>query len=103
MVKTSSINSDWNKPTTSHDIQPPPDSFELDVVHAWIKLTHCNRIEITYDLFGGYFDLSKKPFIDPLDINYLPSGGLVETYDHMPTKCQICGFSSMTAVPHQRH
>jgi hypothetical protein len=89
--------------TTSHDLQPPANSFELDVVRGSIKFPNCNRIKVVYDLFGGYLDTSKKPFIDPLDINYLPPGGLVETYDRMPTKCHICGSSFAPAVSRQRH
>jgi hypothetical protein len=79
------------------------DTLELDGVRGWMEFTSCNSIKITYDFFGGYFDLNKVPFVDPPDVNYLPSGGLIETYRRMPTKCPACNLSAAPRKLGQRH
>ena len=82
--------------TTSPEPQPPPASFELDAVRAWMEFTDCDNIKLSYDFFGAYFDLNKVPFVDPPDLNYLPPGGIVETYHRVPTTCPAC---SLAAAP----
>jgi hypothetical protein len=84
--------------TTSDAIVPPEDSIELDVVHATFELTGCDTFTASYDLFGAYFDLAKTPFVDPVDLSYLPPEGIHETYRRMPDKCPICGPAY--TVPH---
>lgn len=81
--------------TTSHDIQPPAASFELDAVRGWMKFTDCNNITFSYDFFAGYFDLNKVPFIDPPDVSYLPPGGVKESYHRMPITCKACDIAAM--------
>lgn len=80
--------------TTSPEIQPPTNSIELDAVRGWMTFIDCANIQFSYDFFGAYFDLNKVPFVDPVDLSYLPPGGLIETYHRMPTKCPACGFAS---------
>ena len=89
--------------TTSPDLQPPQDSYELDAIRGWAELTDCNNLAFNYDFYGAYFDLSKVPFIDPPDVNYLPPGGIQETYRRMPTKCPACDLTSLpTTRPQPR-
>jgi hypothetical protein len=87
--------------TTSNAIVPPADTIELDVVHATFELTNCDSFTASYDLFGAYFNLTKTPFVDPIDLNYLPPQGIYETYRRMPNKCLICGPAS-TLQHHDR-
>lgn len=88
--------------TTSNAPLPPEDSIELDVLHGTFELTGCDSFTASYDLFGAYFDLTKTPFADPVDVSYLPPEGIRETYRRMPDKCPICG--PPYTAPHQsRH
>lgn len=79
--------------TTSSELPPPGNSYELDAVRGWMTFTDCNNIKINYDFFGGYLDLNKVPFVDQPDLNYLPPGGLQETYHRMPTTCPACSLA----------
>lgn len=81
--------------TTSSELPPPLNSLELDGIRGWMEFKNCNNIKFNYDFFGAYFDLNKVPFIDLPDLNYLPPGGITETYHRMPSKCPACGSSSM--------
>jgi hypothetical protein len=83
--------------TTSPEMQPPSNSIELDGVRGWLEFTDCNNVRASYDFYAAYFDLNKIPFVDPPDVNYLPPGGISETYHRMPTKCPACGLASVTA------
>ncbi len=76
--------------TTSPEMQPPSNSVELDAVRGWMEFIDCNTVKFSYDFFGAYFDLNKIPFVDPVDLNYLPPGGITETYRRMPGKCPAC-------------
>lgn len=87
--------------TTNAEIPPPLNSFELDAVHGRMKFIDCNNIKFTYDFFGAYFGLNKLPFIDPLDLNYLPPDGIVETYRRMPTKCPACNVAAEATLQPQ--
>ena len=77
--------------TTSSDPLPPPESIELDAVRGWTVMTDCNHLRVYYDFFAAYFDLGKVPFVDPPDLNYVPPGGIQETYRRIPDECPICG------------
>lgn len=79
--------------TTSPDLQPPPNSFELDGVRGWAEFTGCDNLKFDYDFYGAYFDLNKIPFVDPPDLNYLPPGGIIETYRRMPITCPACSLA----------
>jgi len=85
--------------TTSSLTQPPANAFELDAVRGWMEFIGCSTIKFSYDFFGAYFDLNKVPFVDPPDFNYLPPGGISETYSRMPTKCPACGLAVAPAKP----
>lgn len=76
--------------TTSSELPPPLSSLELDGIRAWMEFIDCDNIRFTYDFFGAYFDLNKVPFVDQPDVNYLPPGGITETYSRMPTRCPVC-------------
>jgi hypothetical protein len=82
--------------TTSAELPPPVNSYELDGARAWVEFIDCDHLQFSYDFFSAYFDLSKIPFVDPPDLNYLPPGGIVETYQRMPTTCPAC---SLPAAP----
>ena len=82
--------------TNSSELPPPANSYELDGARAWVEFTDCDHLQFSYDFFGAYFDLSKVPFVDPPDLNYLPPGGIVETYQRMPSICPAC---SLAAAP----
>jgi hypothetical protein len=88
--------------TTSSDPQPPPDSFELDGVRAWVEFKNCDTLHFYYDFFGAYFDLNKTPFVDTPDLNYLPPGGINETYRRMPTTCPACNHPAATQARQRR-
>jgi len=66
------------------------DVIELDGVRGWMEFSDCKNIQITYDFFGGYFDLSKQPFVDTPEVDYMPPDGLIENYHRMPTQCPAC-------------
>lgn len=83
--------------TNNTEMQPPPNAFELDAVRGWMEFIDCGTIKFSYDFFGAYFDLNREPFIDPPDVNYLPPGGISETYSRMPTKCPVCGLAAASA------
>ena len=85
--------------TTSTDPHPPPNSFELDGVRGSIAFLNCDRIQISYNFFAAYFDLGKVPFVDQPDLNYLPPGGLVETYRRMPLTCPACQLPAAPTAP----
>ena len=91
--------------TTSPEMQPPINSLELDAVRGWMEFIDCNQIKFSYDFFGAYFDLNKVPFVDPVDLNYLPPGGISETYHRIPAKCPACtGSTAATLQPQlKRH
>ncbi len=76
--------------TTSSELPPPLNSLELDGIRGWREFIDCENIRFSYDFFGAYFDLNKVPFIDQPDLNYLPPGGITETYRRMPTTCPAC-------------
>lgn len=76
--------------TTSSEVPPPPDSYELDAVRAYLKFSDCDNINITYDFYGVYFDLAKVPFLEVPDIS-VDTTGMSETYRRMPTSCTVCG------------
>ena len=80
--------------TTSTQVPPPPDSFQLGAVHGRMEFIDCNTLQFKSDFFGFYFGLNKIPFFDPLDLNLLPPGGLTETYLRMPRKCPACNAGS---------
>ncbi len=75
--------------TTSSQVPPPADSYELDAVRGWMEFADCNTIRITYDFYGLYFDLNKAPFIDLPDIS-VDASGILETFRRMPTNCTVC-------------
>lgn len=77
------------------------DSLELDGVRGWMEFTDCDNLKISYDFFGGYFDLNKVPFVDPPEVSYLPPEGLIETYHRMPTKCPACNAAGVATVQPQ--
>lgn len=90
--------------TTSFEMQPPVGSFELDAVRGWMEFLNCDTIQFTYDFFGAYFDLNKLPFVDLPDLNYLPPGGITESYSRMRTKCPACEVPVADGKqPRQRH
>jgi hypothetical protein len=76
--------------TTSYDPVPPPDSYEIDAIRGWAVMTDCDHIWFRYDFFAAYFDLNKVPFVDQPDMNYLPPGGIQESYRRMPGNCPAC-------------
>lgn len=76
--------------TTSSELPPPLISLELDGIRGWMEFIDCDNIKFTYDFFAAYFDLNKVPFVDQPDLNYLPPGGITETYRRMPTTCSVC-------------
>lgn len=77
--------------TTSSELPPPPDSYELDAVRETVEFIDCDNIKGTIYFFGAYLDLSKIPFIDAPDFSYLPPGEtIIETYHRMPTTCTVC-------------
>ena len=82
--------------TTSSELPPPVNSYEMDGARAWVEFIDCDNLQFSYDFFGAYFDLNKVPFVDPPDLNYLPPGGIVETYHRMPVTCPAC---SLPAAP----
>jgi hypothetical protein len=84
--------------TTSPDQQPPQNSYELDAIRGWAEFAGCDNLNFAYDFYGAYFDLTKIPFIDPPDLNYLPPGGIKETYHRMPIKCPVCGLLSQSTT-----
>jgi hypothetical protein len=84
--------------TNSSELPPPANSYELDAARAWVEFTDCDHLQFSYDFFGAYFDLNKVPFVDPPDLNYLPPGGIVETYQRMPMTCPACSLGAATAV-----
>lgn len=83
--------------TTSPAMQPPPNSLELDAVRGWMEFINCDNIKFSYDFFGAYFDLGKVPFVDSPDLNYLPPGGITETYSRMPGRCPACALPATPA------
>jgi hypothetical protein len=90
--------------TTSFEMQPPLNSFELDGVRGWMEFIDCNHVKFSYDFFAAYFDLNRVPFVDLPDLNYLPSGGITETYTRMPSRCPACSFAAAPAKqPQQAH
>ena len=82
--------------TTSPEMQPPLNTLEMDAVRGWMQFVNCNKIKFNYDFFAAYFDVSKVPFVATPDLNYLPPGGISETYRRMPLRCPAC---SLTAAP----
>ena len=88
--------------TTSSEVPPPANSYELDDVRAWMKFTDCDNIKITYDFYGLYFDLNKVPFVDTPDFNVDPSG-ILEIYHRMPTTCPACGSSAPVMSNRKKH
>jgi len=82
--------------TTSSELPPPANSYELDGARAWVEFIDCDHLQFSYDFFGAYLDLNKVPFIDPPDLNYLPPGGIIETYQRILTTCSAC---SLAAAP----
>ena len=89
--------------TTSSELPPPANSYEIDGARAWVQLIDCDHLQFTYDFFGAYFDLNKEPFVDHPDLNYLPPGGIVETYHRMPSSCPACRLSGAPMVLRQKH
>jgi len=88
--------------TTSPEMQPPLNSIEVDGVRGWMKFIDCDSVQFSYDFYGAYFDLNKVPFVDPPDVNYLPPGGISETYRRIPTRCPACSFVGVSAAPAQQ-
>ena len=88
--------------TTSSELPPPANSYELDGARAWVQFIDCDHLQFSYDFFGAYFDLNKVPFVDPPDLNYLPPGGIVETYHRMHITCPACNLVAAPAT-HLRH
>ena len=71
------------------------------VLRGWMEFTDCDNLKISYDFFGGYFDLNKVPFVDPPEVSYLPPEGLIETYHRMPTKCPACNVAAVATLQPQ--
>lgn len=89
--------------TSSSEVPPPENSYELDAVRGWMEFTDCDNIRIAYDFYGLYFDLNKVPYIDPPDVS-VDVSGLVETYHRVPTVCKVCDTSSApTAAGRKKH
>lgn len=89
--------------TTSSELPPPPNSYELDGARARMEFLDCDTLQFTYDFFGAYFDLNKVPFVDAPDLNYLPPGGIVETYHRMPGRCPACSLPTAPTKLRQKH
>jgi hypothetical protein len=90
--------------TTSSELPPPPNSYEIDGARAHMEFIDCDTIQFAYDFFGAYFDLNKVPFVDPPDLNYLPPGGIVETYHRMSSTCPACSLpAAPTKLLRQKH
>jgi len=70
----------------SSDPNTPP-TVEMDVLHSFMRLKDgCETIVHTIDMYGGFmpFTDDKVPFVTPLDVSYLPPGGvMLETYHRM--------------------
>jgi hypothetical protein len=89
--------------TTSNEVPPPQGSMELDGVRGVLTFTNCDSINIAYDRYLVYFDVSKLVFVDPPDLN-IDITGLFERYHRMPMICPACnlqGFHTSQAL-HKR-
>ena len=82
--------------TTSMDVPPPPESYELDGVRGYLSFTDCDNVKINYERYLIYFDLTKVAFVDAPDLMF-DITELVENYRRMPMTCPACTEFAMPA------
>jgi hypothetical protein len=85
--------------TTSSELPPPENSYELDAIREKVEFTDCDNLKATIYFFGAYLDLVKLPFVDAPDFGYLsPGETIIETYHRVPTKCMVCDSFSVPSL-----
>ncbi len=82
--------------STSIEVPPPPESYELDGVRGHLSFTDCDHVKINYEKYLIYFDLTKVVFVDAPDLMFDISD-LVENYTRMPMTCPVCAMLSEPA------
>lgn len=58
----------------------------MDIIHAAVSFDKtCDTLYSNIDLFGAYVPHTNAtvPLVTPLDLDYLPPGGIAETYHRL--------------------
>ncbi len=83
------INHSTSLYTTSSQIPPPPDSYELDAVRGTMEISTCNVIKFRYNFYGLYFDLNKVAFVDVPDVSVDASSAFLKPSVACPPGAQF--------------
>jgi hypothetical protein len=73
----------------SEDPYAPPtaNEMEMDILQGTLQVLDCDTLQHTANVYGAYhpFRNTVKPFVTPVDYDYMPSNGaLVEVYRRIP-------------------
>jgi hypothetical protein len=77
-----------------------PSLPELDIVRSHVRFLDCNTFVNTIDVYGAYYAFNPdvtRPFVSPLDVDFMGGATLDETYRRMPTVCPTCPLPAKAA------